>query len=83
MAAVTGFVSLILIVIAIATSVVLGTVLEGRLQDELNTAGKGVAAVAMQRSLIGRTIPVASDLVVGQTGVQTGTLVVVVSPPDP
>ena len=40
MAAVTGFVSLILVVIAIATSVVLGNVLNGRLQDELSAALK-------------------------------------------
>lgn len=79
MAAVTGFVSLVLVVIAITTSVVLGNVLDGRLQDELTTAGKGTAAVAIQRALIGRTLPDASDLVVNQTGVQTGTLVMVVS----
>nr|WP_295011733.1 ATP-binding protein [uncultured Microbacterium sp.] len=79
MAAVTGFVSLVLVVIAIATSVVLGNVLNGRLQDELVSAGKGIAAVAMQRTVLSHSLPDASDLVVGQTGVQTGTLVMVVT----
>ncbi|MBS1672423.1 MAG: HAMP domain-containing protein [Actinobacteria bacterium] len=79
MAAVTGFVSLILVVIAITTSVVLGNVLNGRLQDELGTAGKGLATMAAQRSTFGGVVPKATELVVGQTGVQTGTLVMVVS----
>ncbi|MDQ4214468.1 sensor histidine kinase [Microbacterium sp. ASV81] len=79
MAAVTGFVSLILVVIAITTSVVLGNVLDGRLQDELASAAKGAGAAAAQQAVIGGRIPDATDLVVGQTGVQTGTLVMVVS----
>ncbi len=80
MAAVTGFVSLILVVIAIATSVVLGNVLNQRLQDELATTAKGVGAVARQAAVIGHIIPDASDLVVGPTGVANGTLVIVVAP---
>ena len=80
MAAVTGFVSLILVVIAIATSVVLGNVLNGRLQDELAGTAKNISNQAMQKLVFGRTVPEASDLVVGQTWVQNGTLVIVVSP---
>ena len=79
MAAVTGFVSLILVVIAIATSVVLGNVLNGRLQDELGSAAKTVGSQAMQKLVLGQSVPDASDLVVGPTGVQTGTLVIVVT----
>lgn len=80
MAAVTGFVSLILVVIAIATSVVLGNVLNGRLQDELATTAKNVGTIARQPAMIGHFVPDASDLVVGPTGVPTGTLVIVVAP---
>ncbi|OZB83110.1 MAG: hypothetical protein B7X32_11420 [Microbacterium sp. 13-71-7] len=79
MAAVTGFVSLILVVIAIATSVVLGNVLNGRLQDELTAAAKGIVPVANQHAMFGH-VPAATDLVVGQTGVQNGVLVMVVEP---
>lgn len=79
MAAVTGFVSLILVVIAIATSVVLGNVLNGRLQDELATTSKSLARAATGNALIGKTVPDATSLWEGQTGVQTGTLVMVVS----
>ncbi|WP_336647827.1 sensor histidine kinase [Microbacterium sp. MMO-10] len=79
MAAVTGFVSLILVVIAIATSVVLGNVLNGRLQDELSATAKSVGAIARQSAVIGHFVPAASDLVVGPTGVPNGTLVIVVS----
>lgn len=79
MAAVTGFVSLILVVIAIATSVVLGNVLNGRLQDELATTAKSVGGIARQSAVIGHFVPAASDLVVGPTGVPNGTLVIVVS----
>ncbi|MCE4025630.1 ATP-binding protein [Microbacterium sp. Au-Mic1] len=79
MAAVTGFVSLILVVIAIATSVVLGNVLNGRLQDELAATAKGVGGIARQSAVIGHFVPNASDLVVGPTGVPNGTLVIVVS----
>ncbi|MFB7843265.1 sensor histidine kinase [Microbacterium sp. NPDC056052] len=80
MAAVTGFVSLILVVIAITTSVVLGNVLNGRLQDELAATTKNVGTQAMQKLVLGHAVPEASDLVVGPTGVQNGTLVIVVTP---
>ncbi|MGN8025020.1 sensor histidine kinase [Microbacterium sp. 22242] len=81
MAAVTGFVSLVLVVIAIATSVVLGNVLNGRLQDELAGTAKNVSTQALQRVVFGGHVtPDASDLVVGSTGLQTGTLVMLVSP---
>ena len=80
MAAVTGFVSLILVVIAIATSVVLGNVLNGRLQDELATIAKSVGTTARPAAVIGHFVPNASDLVVGPTGVPNGTLVIVVAP---
>ena len=79
MAAVTGFVSLILVVIAIATSVVLGNVLNGRLQDELSAASKSLARAAAGNALLGKTVPDAESLWAGQTGVPTGTLVMVVS----
>ena len=79
MAAVTGFVSLILVVIAIATSVVLGNVLNGRLQDELSAASKSLARAAAGNALVGKTVPDAESLWAGQTGVPTGTLVMVVS----
>ena len=80
MAAVTGFVSLILVVIAIATSVVLGNVLNGRLQDELAATAKNVGVQAMQKLVLGQVVPDAADLVVGPTGVQNGTLVIVITP---
>ncbi|GAA4477528.1 sensor histidine kinase [Microbacterium panaciterrae] len=79
MAAVTGFVSLILVVIAIATSVVLGNVLNGRLQDELGTASKGLVRAAAENLFLSRAVPDASELWSSQTGVQSGTLVIVLS----
>ncbi len=52
MAAVIGFVSLILIIVAVITSATLGTSLEGRLQDQLNRIASQTTVLVKQAQLL-------------------------------
>ncbi|MGB4135302.1 MAG: ATP-binding protein [Microbacterium sp.] len=80
MAAVIGFVSLILVIVAIITSATLGASLQDRLDAQLNTWSATTAAWANQ-ALGSRSLDVtAENVMIGQRGPASGILVAVVLP---
>lgn len=83
MAAVIGFVSLILVIVAIITSATLGNTLEVRLQEQVDGATAQTVPLVTERAqtaaMHGQTLTV--DYVMDGQNVQGNSLLIVVAPP--
>ncbi|MBD8012744.1 HAMP domain-containing protein [Microbacterium sp. Re1] len=84
MAAVIGFVSLILVIVAIITSATLGKTLEDDLQRKLVATSKVTTALVTSRATAAelRGEPLTAENAVSGGIVQTGSLLLAVLPPD-
>lgn len=79
MAAVIGFVSLIVVIIAVITSATLGQTLEDGLRQQLLTNRDRIAQITTEQALLSHTVPTATNLLVGRT-VPPGILLILISP---
>ena len=79
MAAVIGFVSLIVVIIAIITSATLGQTLEEGLRQQLLTNRDRVAQITTEQALLSHTVPTATNLLIGRS-VPPGILLIIIAP---
>ena len=84
MAAVIGFVSLILVIVAIITSATLGNTLEIRLQEQVNGAANETVPLVTDRartaSILGQ--PLTAEYAMEGQHVQGNSLLLMIAPPD-
>lgn len=85
MAAVIGFVSLILVIVAIITSATLGDTMERRLQEQVSSLAKSTTALVADRAYTAslRGMPLTAEYAMDRQSVQADLLVVVAPPGTP